>query len=171
MPPPQTDRVDAPQVADERTALTTWLDYQRATLLQKCDGLTGEQLARTSVPPSGLSLHGLVLHMLLVEWWWFDHIFTGSTTPEPLPTGDDPEWEFTHLVAEEALSDQARLVAQCEMSRSIVEAADNLDVLARSDERGTLDLRWILIHMIEEYARHNGHADLLREAIDGVVGD
>jgi uncharacterized damage-inducible protein DinB len=164
-------RTEPPLTSDERTSLTGWLDYHRATLLEKCEGLTGEQLATPSVSPSNLTLLGLLRHMLLVEWWWFEHIFSGGSAPEPFDTLGDPEYEFTHLIAEHAEADKALFIAECERSRQIVVAAESLDALSKSAERETRDLRWILVHMIEEYARHNGHADLLREAIDGVVGD
>jgi hypothetical protein len=167
----EEDREEPPKIADERTSLATWLDYQRATLLVKCQGLSGEALAQASAPPSTLTLLGLLQHMLGVEWWWFEHIFVGGDAPEPFATGNDPEWEFTHLLTDQVEETRARFEAQCAHSRAIVEAADSLDVLAASDERTPRDLRWIMVHMIEEYARHNGHADLLREAIDGEVGD
>ena len=167
----EVSREEPPRIADERTSLTTWLDYQRGTLLVKCQGLSGEALAQASAPPSTLTLLGLLQHMLGVEWWWFEHIFAGGDAPEPLPCGDDPEWEFTHLLADQVEDTWARFEAQCAHSRAIVDAAENLDVLAVSDERTPRDLRWIMVHMIEEYARHNGHADILREAIDGAVGD
>jgi hypothetical protein len=140
--PAAVNRTEPTFVSDERSSLVAWLDYHRATLLQKCEGLSGAQLAQASVPPSNLTLLGLLQHMLLVEWWWFEHIFADGPQPEPINAGDDAEYEFTHLVP------------------------DKFEA-----ERETRDLRWILVHMIEEYARHNGHADLLREAIDGATGD
>jgi len=169
--PPEMTREEPQPVADETTALTQWLDFQRATLLWKCEGLDGSQLARHSVPPSGLSLLGLVRHMLLVEWWWFDHIFAGGASLAPIPTDEDPDAEFNDLNPDQAEEALAMFATQCDVSRAIVAAAESLDALSVSDERETKDLRWVLIHMIEEYARHNGHADLLRECIDGVVGD
>ena len=167
----EVSREEPPRIADERTSLATWLDYQRGTLLVKCQGLSGAQLARASAPPSTLTLLGLLQHMLGVEWWWFEHIFAGGDAPEPFPAENDPEWEFTHLLADQVEETWARFEAQCVNSRAIVNAAESLDVLAASDERTPRDLRWIMVHMIEEYARHNGHADILREAIDGAVGD
>jgi hypothetical protein len=151
--------------------LETWLDYQRATLLTKCEGLTPEELARASVPPSPLTLLGLVRHMALVEWSWFERIFASGTQPEPINTEHDPDADFNDLApagASEALELFAR---QCAHSRVVSAGAESLDALSTSPEREARDLRWILVHMIEEYARHNGHADLLRECIDGVVGD
>jgi hypothetical protein len=167
----EPDRVDPPLAADERTMLTAWLDFHRATLLQKCDGLTGAELVRASVPPSELSLLGLVQHMALVEWWWFEHIFAAGPSPEPLDTSEDHDFEFHHLVPEEADGALDLFADMCARSRTIEAAAASLDATSVSTERPQRDLRWVLVHMIEEYARHNGHADLLRECIDGVVGD
>jgi uncharacterized damage-inducible protein DinB len=151
--------------------LTVWLDYQRATLLWKCEGLDGADLARRGVPPSTLSLLGLVRHMTLVEWSWFQRFFSGSDAPEPISTQEDVDADFNDLRPGEAKVDLDRFRAQCDVSRGIVAAADSLDALAASTARGEISLRWIMIHMIEEYARHNGHADLLRELIDGEVGE
>jgi hypothetical protein len=164
-------RIEPPFQSDERTSLTGWLDYHRATLLLKCEGLDSEQLALASMPPSTLTLLGLMRHMLLVEWWWFEHVFAGGAAPEPFDTHDDPEYEFTHLFPEHADQHIARFVEECAHSRAIVDRTASLDELSKSPDRDTRDLRWILVHMIEEYARHNGHADLLRQAIDGAVGD
>lgn len=158
-------------MADEREALDAWLDYQRATLLLKCEGLTGAQLAQASVPPSSLTLLGLVRHMLLVEWWWFEHIFAGGPQAAPINTEHDSDAEFNELDPEAAEKDLAMFGQQCAHSRAIVADSESLNVCSVSSERKTRDLRWVMIHMIEEYARHNGHADLLRECIDGVVGD
>jgi hypothetical protein len=151
--------------------LATWLDYQRATLLWKCEGLDGADLARRGIPPSGLTLLGLVRHMALVEWWWFDHIFSGSASPEPISTEADRDADFNDLDPERAIADLELFGRQCDVSRSIVEEAGNLDDPSASTEKSTFSLRWIMIHMIEEYARHNGHADLLREQVDGAVGE
>jgi uncharacterized damage-inducible protein DinB len=167
---PDDARVEPTFISDERTALSEWLDYHRATLLLKCEGLTPEQLATASVAPSGLTLLGLLRHMLLVEWWWFEHIFADGKSPEPFDTSDDPEYEFTHLEADVVEPAKSRFLQECEHARTIVRTA-SLDDLSKNAERPTRDLRWIMLHMIEEYARHNGHADLIREAIDGVVGD
>jgi hypothetical protein len=164
-------RDEPPLEADERWSLTAWLNYHRATLLQKCDGLSGTQLAQKSVAPSTMTLLGLVRHMTLVEWWWFEHIFADGPSPEPFSTADDPDADFNALVPERAEDDMAAFRQQCDHSRSIVDGAAGLDVRSASSERATRDLRWIVVHMIEEYARHNGHADLLRECVDGTTGE
>jgi len=165
-------RDDPPLIADEATALSAWLDFHRTTLQQKCEGLSAEQMVRKSVPPSAMTMLGLVRHMTGVEWWWFEHVFAGESTPDPIdPTGEDPqaEWHVLDLpIADTALDDFAR---QCARSRGVVDAAVSLDALSASADAPERDLRWVIVHMIEEYARHNGHADLLRECIDGVVGD
>ena len=170
MVPPVT-RPEPPLSADERAMVTVWLDYQRATLLWKCEGLDGADLARQGVTPSTLSLLGLVRHMTLVEWSWFERFFGASDAPEPISTKEDQDADFNDLRPSEADSDLDRFRTQCDVSRGIVAAADSLDTLAASTVRGEISLRWIMLHMIEEYARHSGHADLLRELIDGAVGE
>jgi hypothetical protein len=164
-------RPDPPLTGDERPMLTVWLDFQRATLLWKCEGLDGAALVRPGVPPSALTLLGLVRHMAIVEWWWFDHIFTGSSSPEPISTVEDIDADFNDIDPDRAMADLDLFGRQCDVSRSIAAAAESLDVPSASTEKPTVSLRWIMIHMIEEYARHNGHADLLREQIDGAVGE
>jgi hypothetical protein len=169
---PAVTRPEPPLVGDDRTMLPAWLDYQRATLLKKCELLDGDALARRSVPPSTLSLLGLVRHMTIVEWSWFEKVFTGSSTPEPIPTDDDVDADFNDLDPGRAMEDIERFVRQCEISREIVAVTPSMDALAAAwREPEPLSLRWIMVHMIEEYARHNGHADLLRELIDGAVGE
>jgi len=156
---------------DERPMLTSWLDYERSTLLWKCEGLDGADLARRGVPPSALCLLGLVRHMAIVEWWWFDHIFRASPSPEPISTVEDRDADFNDIDPGRAMADIDLLRRQCDVSRSIVADAGGLDDLSASTEKPPISLRWIMVHMIEEYARHNGHADLLREQIDGAVGE
>jgi hypothetical protein len=155
---------------DDRTMLTVWLDYQRATLLWKCDGVSGTDLARKGVPPSNLSLLGLVRHMTFVEWHWFERVFSGDPSPQPFATDVDNDSDFNDLHPERAGEDLERFQRQCDVSRAIVAAAGSLDQVAAREGDAT-SLRWITVHMIEEYARHNGHADLLRELIDGEVGE
>jgi Protein of unknown function (DUF664) len=163
-------RPEPPMTGDERTMLKVWLDYQRATLLWKCEELDGAALVRRGVPPSSLTLLGLVRHMALVEWWWFDHVFAGSPSPEPISTQEDRDADFNDLDPARAMADVELFQRQCDVSRAIADAA-SLETLAASTEKPPLSLRWIMVHMIEEYARHNGHADLLREQIDGAVGE
>ena len=108
---PAVTRPEPPMTGDERPMLTVWLDYQRATLLWKCEGLDGAALVRHGVPPSSLTLLGLVRHMALVEWWWFDHVFTGSPSPEPFSAQEDPDADFNDL-------DPARAMADIELFRA-----------------------------------------------------
>jgi len=169
---PQADRTEPDLVADERTSLEQWLDYHRATLLQKCAGLTADQLKQRSVPPSHLSLLGLVRHMVDVERWWFRMHAAG----EDIGFVYDPDWEgldFEGLDDADARADLEAFTKECEAARSAVAGRSlNDTVPSRRDvpDRDR-DIRWIYVHMIEEYARHNGHADLLREAIDGTTGE
>ena len=150
--------------------LPLWMDYQRSTLLWKCELLDGGDLARQGVPPSPLSLLGIVRHMTLVEWSWFEEVFAGTETASPIPTDLDRDADWNDLNPSRAMEDMERFQRQCEASRGIVAGASSFDDVA-ANGRDTISLRWILVHMIEEYARHNGHADLLRECIDGVTGD
>ena len=155
---------------DERTMLRVWLDWQRATLLWKCELLDGEALSRRAVATSNLSLLGIVRHMAVVEWSWFERVFSGSGATSPISLEDDNDADFNHLDPVRAMDDVEMFHRQCETSRGIEAAAGSLDDDAARAEQD-VSLRWIMVHMIEEYARHNGHADLLREAIDGAVGE
>jgi uncharacterized damage-inducible protein DinB len=168
-------RSDPPNSGPELVQLTAFLDFLRETVLLKCEGLTAEQLARP-LPPSALTLGGLLNHLSLVEDWWFRVRFAGLEHVEPWGDADwdaDPDWEFRTAaeLAREQLRDRYR--ETCARSREVVAAAESLDQLSvRADRDGRRwDLRWVLIHLIEETARHAGHADLLREAIDGSVGE
>ncbi len=155
---------------DERTMFAVWMDYQRSTLLWKCQELDGETLAQRGVPPSPLSLLGIVRHMTIVEWSWFEKVFAGTSTPPPISTEHDEDADWNDLDPTRAMDDIALFQRQCEVSRGIVAATPSLDAPAAKFSE-PLSLRWIMVHMIEEYARHNGHADLLRERIDGAVGE
>jgi hypothetical protein len=167
---PAVTRLEPPMSGDERTMLTGWLEYQRTTLLWKCELLDGAALVRRGVAPSPLSLLGLVRHMAYVEWHWFVQVFAGRPSPPPLSLAEDPDADFNDLDPSAAMADIDLFTRQCDESRAIVAAAEDLDTEAASAER-PISLRWIMIHMVEEYARHNGHADLLREQIDGAVGE
>ena len=155
--------------------LTGFLDYHRATLRWKVDGLTQEQRARTTAA-SALTLAGLVKHLALVEDSWFTERFAGLPTPEPWAEVDweaDRDWEMHSAVHDSPAQLLALYDAACARSRAVIDAASSLDQHHSGEgwDRGPLTLRWILVHMIEETARHNGHADFLREAIDGVTGE
>lgn len=170
------NRRDPSQAADERTALREWLDYHRATLLLKVDGLRDEQVRQRSIPTSNLSLLGLLRHMAVVERYWFSWVMTGEDVASIFVTDDDPDADFNFDLSatlEEALS---AFKSEVVTSRKVEASFASLDDRARRTQvrdGGDFcpDLRWVMVHMIEEYARHNGHADLIREAIDGVTGD
>jgi len=168
---PEIDRSDPPTVAGERQSLESWLDYHRATLLFKCQGLTGEQLALRSAEPSSLSLLGLVRHMAEVERSWFRRRFAGRAELGYLFCSEQyPDGDFDLVEPGGAEADFATFAVECELAREAA-AGRSLDDTFTVPDRETFDLRWVYVHMIEEYARHNGHADLLRERIDGVTGD
>jgi uncharacterized damage-inducible protein DinB len=156
--------------------LEAWLDFHRITLERKCSGLSPEQLRQRAVPPSSLSLLGLVRHMAEVERNWFKRRFAALDAP-PLYYGDhDADGDF-HPLASETLGEAlTALRAEIDFARQVTagKPADTLAAGVPATQRipgWQPNLRWILVHMIEEYARHCGHADLLRQRIDGAVGD
>jgi uncharacterized damage-inducible protein DinB len=165
------ERIDPSMVSTERTALREWLDYQRATLEMKCEGLEREGLIARPVATSLLTLQGLVRHMAEVERYWFQRALAGLDVP-PLYYDDDqhPDGDFELIEDADWGADLATWRAECEQARALEAAASSLDVTGTRRDQ-PVDLRWIMIHMIEEYARHNGHADLIREMVDGTVGD
>ncbi|MEU3776301.1 DinB family protein [Streptomyces sp. NPDC032472] len=163
-------RIQPVRVGDERATLTGLLDWQRGTLMVKCAGLTDEQLRRKAVTPSGLSLLGLVRHLAEVERGWFRNVFNGEDVRGYFPRNEAGEWTEFHVEDADPAESFRIWRETCERSRAIVAAAESLDAIGRFGEE-EYSLRYILGHMIEEYARHNGHADLLREAIDGVTGE
>jgi uncharacterized damage-inducible protein DinB len=167
------ERKDPPLAAPEREMLETWLDFHRATLARKCDGLSSEQLRVRSAPPSSLSLIGLVRHMAEVERGWFRQVLAGEDVPDLFASDEDPEADFNDTAKADAGEMIAAWQAEIDAARRSAAAYPSLDAFAlRRTQRGQeVTLRWIMVHMIEEYARHNGHADLLRERIDGAVGD
>lgn len=172
------DRPLPPLAGDEASTLVGFLEYQRATLAWKCSGLDAAQLARTAAS-STMTLGGLMHHLALVEDTWFGYRLAGAAPSDPWASVDwdaDPDWEW-HVAADlEPEVIFARWQSTVQRSRvqvADVLAADGLGRLAvRPRSNGEVpSLRWILLHMIEEYARHNGHADLIRESIDGQTGE
>ncbi|MFJ5719944.1 DinB family protein [Streptomyces sp. NPDC093149] len=165
------DRAMPPLDADERTSLTSWLDFYRATLAQKCEGLDDERLREASVEPSPISLLGLVQHMAEVERNWFRRVLAQEDappifTPDADPSASDGGFDL----AEGAGYDTALSTWQSEVERARANcAARSLDDTSPF-MGGQVTLRWIYTHMIGEYARHCGHADLIRERIDGRTG-
>ncbi len=172
-------RTDPPYAADEVTMLRAYLDYHRDTFRWKTRGLTQAQMATTH-PPSTLHLAGLLKHVILVEDWWFAVNLRGAETTEPFTDVDfdaDPEWEFRTAADDDPdhLHDlYETVVAACDAHIDAALAEGGIDAVSvrRHPRTGEgVSLRWVLLHMIEEYARHNGHADLIREAVDGQVGE
>jgi uncharacterized damage-inducible protein DinB len=164
------ERVAPPRVAGERQALSAWLDYHRATLLGKLEGLDDEQLRRPMVP-SGVCLLGLVKHLTAVEHGWFVVNFARSGEEHLFVRPDGSEADFAIEQGETTDAVVAGYLRSCARSREIVAQAGSLDQRVPHPRAGELDLRWLLVHMIEETARHNGHADVIRELLDGTTGD
>jgi uncharacterized damage-inducible protein DinB len=165
-------REGGPTRGDERVTLAEFLRYQRATLELKCSGLGAADLARRSAEPSTLSLLGVVRHMADVERRWFRQRLAGQDAPPHFYSDADPDGDFDGALPDARLVAQAWAVWRAEVAfadRFVAEAPD-LEITGTDPWRGTVSLRWVLVHMVEEYARHNGHADLLRERIDGAVG-
>ena len=165
------ERIDPPLVVQEREMLDAWLDYHRATLAVKCEGLTDDQLRARAVPPSSLSLLGLVRHMGEVERSWFRRVLGGEQAPPRYYSDENPDGDFDDVAGAGVAEAFGYWRDQCAHARERVAAAPSLDVTGTGRHGERYSLRWIMVHMIEEYARHNGHADLLRERIDGAVGD
>jgi uncharacterized damage-inducible protein DinB len=170
---PAVERVEPERIAGERESLEQWLDFHRDTLLSKCAGLTEDQLKVRSVPPSALSLLGLVRHMVEVERWWFRMHAGGEQIAWEYCGDDNESADFDDLDDADAAAGLETYRREIDAARAAVQGKGLADVVAsRGDHPDrTRDIRWIYQHMIEEYARHNGHADLIRECIDGVVGD
>jgi uncharacterized damage-inducible protein DinB len=165
-------REGGPRLGDERTTLNEYLRCQRLTLQLKCDGLDAGQMARRAVEPSTMSLLGLVRHMAEVERVWFRRRFAGLDIPKRYQTGADPDADFNGAVADPAVVEEAWAAWREEVGFAEQFARDqDLDLVSHDSEGEPISLRELLVHMIEEYARHNGHADLLRERIDGRVGE
>lgn len=168
---PEITRTDEPFTAGERPMLEGWLDWHRSTLLRKCAGLTAEQLVEASTPPSTLTLLGLVRHMADVERTWFRRRFRGEQVPALYAHADGSPGAAFDRDPDDAPAAIDRLVAEWQTCRDAVAGASLDDTFTHERTGDVMSLRWIYIHMIEEYARHNGHADLIRERIDGVTGE
>lgn len=164
---PPAERVDPPYGGDERAQLDAFLDYHRQTFLQKCAGLTADQLLRRAVEPSDLSLLGLVRHLTEVERAWFRQRLDGEQVDDLHPGDAD----FAGVEDADAEADLAAFHAELATVRGVAarHPLDSFVLHPRSGQQVTT--RWIYLHMLEEYARHNGHADLLRQRIDGATGE
>jgi uncharacterized damage-inducible protein DinB len=169
------ERIDPPLAADETTTLIGYLDYHRQTLRLKTEGLSSEQL-NAVLPPSTMTLGGMLKHLALVEDYWFSVMFLGNEDAEPWKSVDwdaDRDWEW-HTAVDDTPEYLRGLYDESVAASDRILANVSLDQLSVKPDRRTeekFSLRWIVVHMIEEYARHNGHADLIRESIDGVTGE
>lgn len=174
-------RTDPPLAGSEAETLLGFLDYHRETLRLKTEGLDAAQLDQR-LPPSTITLGGLLKHLAYVEDWWFNQVYADNPAPEPWASVDwraDGDWEW-HSAAQDTpaqlrdLYDEAVTVSDRIVHEALAHpgAMESLSRRTfRNDPTRHHNLRWILVHMIEEYSRHNGHADLIRESIDGQVGE
>jgi uncharacterized damage-inducible protein DinB len=166
---PEAHRENEPMTGDERAMLQGWLDWHRQTLLGKCAGLTADQLKTAAVEPSNLTLLGLVRHMTEVERAWFRQRAAGDQgLPGLYSSPANRDGDFDDVQRADAEADLAAFQEELKLADAAV-----ADLPLESEfegRRGPISLRWVYLHMIEEYARHNGHADLIRERIDGATG-
>ncbi|MEH3077254.1 MAG: DinB family protein [Quadrisphaera sp.] len=166
-------RTDPPVAAGEAATLVGFLDFLRDTIAVKTDGLTTDQLRGTH-PPSSMTLGGMLKHLAFVEDYWVGHVLLGRDPSPPwdtAPWGDDPDWDW-HSAASDA-ADDLRQVWRDAVERSRTDLPlDDLGQLSATERHGQrVSVRYVLVHLVEEYARHAGHADLLREALDGSTGE
>ncbi|MFI5719358.1 DinB family protein [Nocardia sp. NPDC051750] len=167
---PDIDRIDTVPSGPERPMLQSWLDFHRQTLLAKCSGLDSAQLKRRAVAPSTLSLHGLVRHMAEVERGWLRITAAGQRLEYLYCSEANPSGDFDDIDAADPAADFGVYHREIQLADAGV-AELPLDHRCRTPADAEFSLRWVYLHLIEEYARHNGHADLLREQIDGRTGD
>jgi uncharacterized damage-inducible protein DinB len=172
-------RTEPPLHGDEVTILRSFLDYHRDTFRWKCSGLTHEQLA-VALPPSDMTLGGMMKHLAIVESSWFERVFDGGDVMPPFDTVDRVgDWDW-HSAADDtpaelrAYLDEAARRADAVLDQA-VSRPEGLDAMSaqgtRRNPEARFSLRFILVHMVEEYSRHNGHADLIRQSIDGQTGE
>jgi hypothetical protein len=174
------ERTEPPRIGTEAEILVAFLDHHRDTLRMKTEGLDAAQLDQR-LEPSTMTLGGLLKHLAYVEDWWVNQVFAGHEPPEPWASVDwraDGDWDWHSATDDSPEELRALLDRTIEVSDGILIAAlaepESLDTLSRrtfrSEPGRAYSLRWVLVHLIEEYARHNGHADLIRESVDGQVG-
>jgi uncharacterized damage-inducible protein DinB len=176
----QHGRPEPPLEGDEAATLLGFLDYQRATLEWRCRGLSDEQL-RVALRPTSMTLGGMLKHLACVEDYWFTEVTAGEPSPEPWASVDwkaDPDWDWHTAASDPGDELRALWAERAARSRAVVNAQlgrGKAEALAGTHPawggHGRVSLRWVLAHMVEEYARHNGHADLIRESIDGETGE
>ena len=167
---PAINRAYVPDEGDERALLEAFLEFHRETFLWKCSELTPEQLCQRSVATTGMSMLGLIRHLSDVERHWLREVAGGESIASQYWGNPDHDSDFDDIDIENAEADYAAYLAEVEVCR----ANQGLDfdaTIVAPNGRDRFTFRWILIHLIEEYARHNGHADLIREAIDGATGE
>jgi hypothetical protein len=162
------ERVPEPRAADERELLHGWLAFHRNALEAKCDGLLAEQLVLMSAKPSDLSLIGLVRHMTEMEYYYLEHALAGGKSATVYCTDEKPDADLLGLTPEMVPASMERWRAQRRAVDLLLSDIDSFDDRAPGDG---FSVRWNLLKTIQEYARHNGHADLLRERIDGATGE
>jgi uncharacterized damage-inducible protein DinB len=168
--PPDT-RPEPPETGDEKRMLDGFLDFHRETLRWKCAELTDEQLRSRPIESTSLSLLGLIRHMADVERSWFVRRFAGQDVPALYWSDDDPDGDFDHVETADIPAAWAAFDRAIAESKAVSDGASLTAEFLHPRHHKTYSLRWVYLHMIEEYARHNGHADLLRERIDGATGD
>ena len=169
---PEVERAEPRYVADERTSLQDFLDFHRQTLLWKCSGLTGEQLAARPIAGSSLSLLGLVRHLAYVQRVWLRVRAAGQAGVADLYcTPEQQDADFDLATAAGAETDLATFASECAAADAAVAGRSLDDTFVHPRLGVRIDLRWVYTHLIEEFARHNGHADLIREQIDGATGE
>ena len=160
---------EIPRNDDERITLLAFLEWQRETLARKCGGLSADQMRIASVPPSNLTLLGLVRHMADVERGWFRRTLAGEDVAERYGSDDDPDGDFDNVATADVDEALASWREECGLADEIM-SRRALESTGHQRTGREVSMRWILNHMIEEYSRHNGHADLIRQAIDGATG-
>jgi uncharacterized damage-inducible protein DinB len=172
MDPADDPRETGTELHDERSVLVEYVRLYRLTMAMKCEGLDAEQLARRSVPPSTMSLLGLIRHMTDVERHWFRRVMAGEDAPPLYWTEGEADVDWTGAIADPEVIDRAWEDWRSEVgyAERYVNGAGDMGIRGTMRDGKTISLREVLVHMVEEYARHCGHADLLRERIDGRIG-
>jgi hypothetical protein len=165
---PPTPPADGPMTGGDRPMLEAYLAFQRSKLLSRCAGLTGAQLAQPTIPPSNLTLLGLIRHMAKVERTWFRERIIGEQLPPMYDPAQGKDADFTDLDPDLAADDYARLLTEARLAAEAVAARSFDDTIRYGGE--VISVRMVYVHMIGEYAQHNGHADLIRERLDGMTG-
>jgi hypothetical protein len=166
---PAVERAGEPTRGNELEVLTAWLDFHRDTLSHKCSGLTEAQLKTAAVDPSPLTLLGIVRHMTELERW-LRSLFTGKPEDDPYYTDEQPDAAFLDIANADAKADLELFRQEVELTRKAVPLRDIGESYFDDEEGEDIDIRAMYVHVLEEYARHNGHADLIRERIDGSTG-